>query len=53
MEDSATRETRVRRKPRISSLNGEVGPPVNRLELLKVVFLPFFQSHYFVGEDFN
>ena len=36
---------------RISSLNGGVGPTVNRLELLTVVILPFFQSHYFVGED--
>jgi hypothetical protein len=35
---------------RISSLNGGVGPPVNRLELLTVVILPYFQSHYFVGE---
>ena len=42
---------RVRRSDRISSLNGEEGPPVNRLGLLTVVILPYFQSHYFVGED--
>ena len=49
MEDLVTKDlTGIR----ISSLNGGVGPTVNRLELLTVVILPFFQSHYFVGEDY-